>query len=454
MKKTITFLITFVLVSMHMLQAQIPNAICNWDNDKKAAVVLTFDDWSPGQCPIATAELLKRNINGTFFIVTNNVQTWDNCYWPQVIQEVTNGNEIGNHTFTHPYLSKLNKWAYTPSPLPTGLPYATLTDQLKREIGGAKKTLEQYLVNEPVLTFAYPFGDYNAQVLDSIKANGHICARGVTPPTNFTYNFAVNADDYYNLNTYPMSSSVSLNTYFGQIKNVIAGGGLLTYLYHSLDNGTEYNDNWYSQVQQSALQKQLDTLIYVKDKVWITTLAQAIKYHKEKRCASLFETQSPNGNTWKVNLTDTLSNNSVYNQPLSIKLKKNGVNYISVIQNGVVLPIDLNRNDSIMFRAVPDGGEITLTTDWVTSTTSQTANANITISPVPSNGMITIHAAKPIATSSIAVYDMTGNKLYVKKDVSLYADLQIDLTPFKEGAYLIYIYEGDTVVVKKVIRVN
>jgi len=437
---------------MYVAHAQIPGGICNWDNNRKAAVVLTFDDWSPGQCPIATPELLKRNLNATFFIITNNVQTWDNCYWPQVIQEVTNGNEIGNHTYTHPYLSKLNTWAVAPSGIP---PYSDLTAQITREVGGAKKTLEQYITNQPILTFAYPFGDYNTQVLDSVISTGHICARGVTSPTNFTYDFAVNAGDYYNLNTYAMSSLVSLNTFYGQIQNVMNGGGLLTYLYHSLDNGTEYGDNWYSQVQQSALQKQLDTLVYVKDKVWITTLVQAIKYHKEKRCASLTQTQPPDGSTWKLLLTDTLSKNTIYNQPLSIKLKTNGVNYLSVIQNGVVIPIDLVRNDSIMFRAVPDNGEITLTTAYVTATkTAQASIDNITISPVPTDGILNIHAAKPVEISSVAVFDISGKKVYDTSNVGLLNDLQIDMTAYKEGNYVIYIYQADQAIVKKAIRVN
>ena len=127
------------------------------------------------------------------------------------------------------------------------------------------------------MTFAYPQGTYNQQVLDSVKKNGHICARGVSPASGvyYTYNFVTTNDDYYNLRTYAMSSSVSLNTFTGEINNVINGGGLLTYLYHSLDNGTAYGDNWFSQVQQSALLNQLDTLVRKQKKIWITTLVQA-----------------------------------------------------------------------------------------------------------------------------------------------------------------------------------
>jgi peptidoglycan/xylan/chitin deacetylase (PgdA/CDA1 family) len=437
MKKISTLLTAYFFVSMYVVQAQIPGGICNWDNDCKAAIVLTFDDWSPGHYPIVVPELQSRNINATFFVMNTSIASW-NHPWPDVVTTASYGNEIANHTKTHPDLT------------------SQTAAQLNDEITAMKALIDQNITTQKALLFAYPQGLYNTAVLDTVKAAGHIAARGVQSPTNYTYNFIANYDDYYKITTYAMGPTVTSTMFNTQVQNVINGGGLLTFLYHSVDDATNsHADTWYSQVKQADLQVQLDKIVSVKDIAWITTFTQAIKYHKERKCATLTETQAPNGTTWKLNLTDTLRNNSIYNQPLSIKLKKNGVNYISVSQNGIAIRIDLDRNDSIMFRAVPDGGEITLTTDWVTATAaSQAANANITVSPVPSNGLITIHAFTPIAPSSIAVYDMTGNKLFDKKNVTLSTDIQIDLTQFKEGNYLIYMYEGDVVVVKKVIRLN
>ena len=437
MKKMRTLLTVYFLVSMYLVQAQIPNAICNWDNDRKAAIVLTFDDWSPGHYPIVVPELQNRNLNATFFVMNTSIASW-NHPWPDVVTTASYGNEIANHTKTHPDLT------------------TQTAAQLNDEITVMKALIDQNIISQKALLFAYPQGLYNTAVIDTVKAAGHVAARGVQAPTNYTYNFIATNDDYYKISTYAMGPSVTSTLFNTQVQNVINGGGLLTFLYHSVDDATStHGDTWYSQVKQADLQTQLDKLVSVKNTVWITTFSQAVKYHKEKNCATLTETQAPDGTTWKLNLTDTLANNSIYNQPLSIKLKKNGVNYISAIQNGVAIRMDLDRNDSIMFKAIPDGGEITLTTDWVTSTSSnQTASNNITVSPVPSNGMITIHAITPIASASIAVYDMTGNKLYERQNINLSANIQLDLTPFKEGSYLIYIYEGDTVVVKKAIRVN
>lgn len=433
MKKISTLFLSCFLVSIYMVQAQIPGGVCNWDNDRKAAIVLTFDDWSPGHSPIVVPELKSRGLHATFFVM-NQTASYS---WSQINLAFANGNEIANHTKTHPHLTT-----------------KTASD-LNDEIRGMKVLIDQHYTQKGI-TFAYPFGEYNQVVLDSVKAAGHIAARGVQPASSFPYNFAASANDYFKIATYSMGPSVTATMFNTQIQNVTNGGGLLTFLYHSVDNATNsYGDNWYSQVKQADLQVQFDKLVSIQNTVWVTTFSEAIKYHKEKSCATLSETQTPDGTTWKLNLTDTLSNNAIFNQPLSIKLKKNGVNYLSVIQNGVALPIDLNQNDSIMFKAVPDGGEITLTTDWVTSTsTNKTASADITVSPVPSNGMVTIHTSTPIASASIAVYDMSGKKMYERKNISSSLDIQIDLTPYEEGNYLIYIYEGDTVVVKKAIRVN
>lgn len=433
MKKIHTLLITYFLISMYVAQAQIPGGVCNWDNDRKAAIVLTFDDWSPGHSAIVVPELQSRSLHATFFVM-NQTASYS---WGQINTAFANGNEIANHTKTHPHLNTKN------------------AAELNDEIRGMKTLIDQHYTQNGI-TFAYPFGEYNQVVMDSVKAAGHIAARGVQPASTFPYNFAATNNDYFKIATYAMGPSVTAAMFNAQVQSVTSGGGLLTFLYHSVDDATNsHSDTWYSQVKQADLQVQLDKLVSVQNTVWVTTFSEAIKYHKEKSCATLTETQAPDGTTWKLNLTDTLSNNALYNQPLSIKLKKNGVNYLSVIQNGVAIRIDSDRNDSITFRVVPDGGEFTITTDWVTSTSnSQNASANITISPVPSNGMITIHAVTPIASATIAVYDMTGNKLYDRKNVNLSADIQIDLAPFKEGNYLVYIYEGNTVVVKKAIRVN
>lgn len=66
------------------------------------AVALTFDDGpSPKYTPKIMALLKQYNAHGTFFVMGHNVERY-----PWVIQaQLRNGNEIGNHSFSHPRLT-------------------------------------------------------------------------------------------------------------------------------------------------------------------------------------------------------------------------------------------------------------------------------------------------------------------------------------------------------------
>jgi peptidoglycan/xylan/chitin deacetylase (PgdA/CDA1 family) len=74
------------------------------------------------------------------------------------LRSVYAGVTIANHTLTHPW--------------PTKIPAA----ELEREIVEGRDRLEQ-LFGQPVLGFAYPFGDYNDAVKDAVRAAGHVYAR-------------------------------------------------------------------------------------------------------------------------------------------------------------------------------------------------------------------------------------------------------------------------------------
>jgi peptidoglycan/xylan/chitin deacetylase (PgdA/CDA1 family) len=317
---------------------QVPGKICNWDNDKKAAVVLTFDDWSSAHYHLVTPELKSRNINATFFIPTNAVSDWS-----QLQTEVSDGNEIANHSKSHPDLTKV-----------------TAAEKMD-EIRGAKTLIDQNVTGRTTTTYAYPYGNFNSEIIDSLINSGHIASRGVWPSSmNYTYDFATKNADYYNILTYGMNENATIDDFYTQIKNVMNGGGLLTYLFHCIVNTTyPASSCGTAAIELEVFKKHIDTLVFEKNNVWITTFEKAIKYHREKKSASLSEIQAPNGVQWVLNLTDTLNNN-IFNLPLTIKLKMNGVDYNQVLQNGNPVTIDNIKNDTITFHAVPDGGQIIL----------------------------------------------------------------------------------------------
>ena len=126
-----------------------------------ALVSLTFDDGSQGFWDNARTVLDANGFKTTQYIPTLGLGT-DN--WLMTTSEVRQlseqGHEIGSHSVTHPDLT-------------------TVTDtQLASELVDSKKTLET-AIGKPVVNFAYPFGAYDARVIDAMKSAGYRSGRSV-----------------------------------------------------------------------------------------------------------------------------------------------------------------------------------------------------------------------------------------------------------------------------------
>lgn len=125
-------------------------------------VILSFDDGWENQYRYAFPLLKKHGVVGTFYVYTNPIGRnphW--MTWSQVIEMNKAGMEIGGHSRTHPYLTKIvdNKL-------------------LDKEIREPKEIIEQRLGHK-IDTFAYPFGFYNARVVAAVERAGYLTARNV-----------------------------------------------------------------------------------------------------------------------------------------------------------------------------------------------------------------------------------------------------------------------------------
>jgi peptidoglycan/xylan/chitin deacetylase (PgdA/CDA1 family) len=76
------------------------------------------------------------------------------------LTRVYEGFTIANHALTHPW--------------PTHIPL----DEWKREVNDGRKQLQD-LFGQPVLGFAFPYGDTNPETTAAVREAGHIYARGV-----------------------------------------------------------------------------------------------------------------------------------------------------------------------------------------------------------------------------------------------------------------------------------
>ncbi|MEK7948871.1 polysaccharide deacetylase family protein [Luteolibacter soli] len=68
-------------------------------------IAMTFDDGPhPNNTPRLLDMLRERNIKATFYVIGRNVDLYPNV----LRRTVSEGHEIGNHSFTHPILSKMS----------------------------------------------------------------------------------------------------------------------------------------------------------------------------------------------------------------------------------------------------------------------------------------------------------------------------------------------------------
>lgn len=136
----------------------------------KRAVAITFDDGFENFLTHARPVLAAHSFKSTVYIITGMVgrtTAWTDrgnplppllvLDWTQIEELHKAGVEIGAHSITHGFLTQ-----YAPS-------------ILKTELTQPKHDLEARL-NSPVLSFAYPQGDYDRRVLAATKDAGYTTA--------------------------------------------------------------------------------------------------------------------------------------------------------------------------------------------------------------------------------------------------------------------------------------
>ena len=123
------------------------------------SVLITFDDGYAGVYEYALPELRKRYMHATLFLVSDSLGAKDKAY-PRInraqVQKLSHDYlvDIGSHTVTHDHLTTLSNQAQQ--------------DELQR----SKAVLEQ-LTGKQCLSMAYPYGDFNKQVIANVKGAGY-----------------------------------------------------------------------------------------------------------------------------------------------------------------------------------------------------------------------------------------------------------------------------------------
>ncbi len=123
-------------------------------------IILSLDDGWGDQYVYAFPILEKYHDTATFFVFTNAIGHRGFMTWQDLKNLEAAGMTIGDHSESHPFLTKISD-----------------PQKLWNEIDGSKVILQNEL-GTPVTEFAYPFGQYDANIIALVRKAGLLSARG------------------------------------------------------------------------------------------------------------------------------------------------------------------------------------------------------------------------------------------------------------------------------------
>ena len=332
--KNLTLLFCFLYTLSFSQDVQ----ITNWYNDKKCAVIMTFDDWLEGHEKIIVPELIKRKLPATMF-VTVNVANWRKSAFSVMRLAHANGIEIANHTISHPSLADIS------------------FDKAKIEIDSARKVIMDSVPGAKCLTFAYPMGTKNPEIIRWLERE-HIASRGINAAEEkgIKYNFDLDSADYFKIPTARIWHIITLEKVSKWLNYAENGGGMLTFMIHSVYDDSLVTTKGWDAMPKDYMTAMMDTLKSREDSIWVSSLESAVKYHKEKKASTIKIVKDKKG---KMEIAiDCKLDSKIFNHELTVKLKKKAKN-MSVMQNGKSLIITESTDGQwIFFNALPGKVEV------------------------------------------------------------------------------------------------
>jgi cellulose synthase/poly-beta-1,6-N-acetylglucosamine synthase-like glycosyltransferase/peptidoglycan/xylan/chitin deacetylase (PgdA/CDA1 family)/spore germination protein YaaH len=137
-----------IILNQEIKSFSTPYVIERVGNGGNRKIALTFDDGPNNQYTVQILEILKeKGIKATFFVVGAEIENHPNVL-RRVVEE---GHEVGNHTFTHPDISKVSE------------------EQLRLELNATQKLAES-IIGRNLILFRAPYGrDVEPRTYKEIK---------------------------------------------------------------------------------------------------------------------------------------------------------------------------------------------------------------------------------------------------------------------------------------------
>ena len=323
----VLMMVSATMVS-HAQVVEAPYQVATWKGFTEAAITYTFDDNTTNQYNTAIPMFNEYGFNATFYPVVNWSPKWDNFR-----DAVSAGHEIGSHTITHDELDD-----------------KTDAEQ-EAELKNSQDTINNRIGSGySCLTIAYP---YCVPSKDSITREYYIAARHCQGNIEKS-----TPDDFYNISSIVCGSQGSvnsINTFKAKANEAATTNGWNVYLFHAIDG-----ESGYSPVTSPVLRGSLEYLHYNRDRFWVSTFVNTVRYIRERNAVSVSELELT-ADTIKIEVTDTLDN-TIYNYPVTIGRPLPVTwDYALAYQNGIPLETTVKTIESeefIVFDVVPDGGDI------------------------------------------------------------------------------------------------
>lgn len=257
--KKLLLLSALICITIH-LYAQTNTS---WNN-KKCAVVLTYDDALNVHLDNVIPLLDSLELKGTFYLSAsfpgckNRLNDWKKA--------AAEGHELANHTLFHPCIGNIpgREWV--------GAENDMSRYTVKRMVNEARMTniFLQALDGKTERTFAYPCGDMkigDTAYMDSMH-NDFIAARAVREQMH-----TIDKINLYDIDCYAMNNATA-DQMIDLVNQAVRSNTLLVFLFHGV--GGEHNIN----VSLDAHSKLLHYLKQHENEIWIAPMIDVAKYVK------------------------------------------------------------------------------------------------------------------------------------------------------------------------------
>lgn len=323
--------------------------ICTWKDNKTSAVSIRIDDGLYDSAVVYNQLQKKYGVKSTQMMITNKLDNEDGSINNQLVanwQAIFDDGymDLGNHSYSH-NIKYNNTDTYT-------------TEEMVYDITGSYNLLRRCFPNQEVLFFVPPWGHTKGGSLEEAKKNHYALTKSSTSNPNPS-----SPKNMFMISAVTSTNTKTVSDMTAWIDNAVTAKGWQVILFHGIETGS-------SPSTYETLDENVEGLFkYIKQKsdagdVWSGSLNEVVKYiyERDSATANILETTS---NSMKLSLTDTMTDNEIFDYPLTVKvnvpsswaeevlLKQGGKKAVSKV-------FEENGKKYAYVDVIPDGGEIVL----------------------------------------------------------------------------------------------